>query len=579
MQKENKIHSQSSVATICQNCNQSLVIEPEDFVFYEKTKVPPPTFCPECRMQRRFLFRNNRVLYRRECGMCHKKILTNHNSEGSFTVFCHDCWLGDKWDPMTYGRDYDFSKTFFEQWREVREKVPRINLYQTNFVNSEYCNYGMDMKECYLFFGGVNSERVYFANQIIDSKDSFDIDFSEKIEYSYELFECAKTNKLFFSHHSQDCVDSYYLIDCKNCLNCFGCVGLINKQYHIWNKPYSKEEYKSVIDKIGLGSYKNHLEFLEKLRELGKSVPYRYARIYKSVDSTGDDLIEMKNSKDSYSSRQAEDSRYLFFVRGQKTDCYDVMFVASNAEMLYEMTSGFGGADCSFGIRNLFDQSARYSEDCQDCSNIFGCEGLKKKHYCILNKQYTKEQYEELVPKIIQHMNDMPYVDKKGRVYKYGEFFPSELSPFCYNESIAQEYFPLSKEEILEKGFAWKETEDRNYKIDIENANIPDDIKDVGEDILNKVIACGHGGKCKDQCTEAFKILAEELKFYKRMNLPLPRLCPNCRHYERLKQRNPMKLWHRKCMKDGCENEFETTYAPERPEIVYCERCYQQEVY
>jgi hypothetical protein len=47
----------------------------------------------------------------------------------------------------------------------------------------------------------------------------------------------------------------------------------------------------------------------------------------------------------------------------------------------------------------------------------------------------------------------------------------------------------------------------------------------------------------------------------------------------RIKRVNPPKLWHRKCMKEGCQNEFETSYAPERPEIVYCEKCYQQEVY
>ncbi len=82
------------------------------------------------------------------------------------------------------------------------------------------------------------------------------------------------------------------------------------------------------------------------------------------------------------------------------------------------------------------------------------------------------------------------------------------------------------------------------------------------------------------------------------MNLPLPRLCQNCRHYQRLKQRNPLKLWKRKCMceelsstngiykntirhfhdSDFCPNEFQTTYSPTRPEIVYCENCYLQEV-
>ena len=181
----------------------------------------------------------------------------------------------------------------------------------------------------------------------------------------------------------------------------------------------------------------------------------------------------------------------------------------------------------------------------------------------------------------------MPYVDQKGIIYKYGEFFPSDLSPFAYNESIAQEYFPLTKEEALEKGYKWEDGEARNYKVDIENEDIPDNIQYVTEDIVGKIIACEHAGLCKDQCTEAFKIVPEEFKFYKRMNLPLPRLCPNCRHYQRINLRNPMKLWHRQCMCDKkhahhagqCKVEFETTYAPDRPEIIYCEKCYQQEMY
>lgn len=147
------------------------------------------------------------------------------------------------------------------------------------------------------------------------------------------------------------------------------------------------------------------------------------------------------------------------------------------------------------------------------------------------------------------------------------------------NPPIAQEYFPLTKEQALEEGYRWKNKEERNYSIDIKNEDIPDDINDVNDDILNKVIECSHKGTCNHQCIEAFKIIPEELQFYKRMNLPLPRLCPNCRHYERLSQRNPLKLWHRTCMHEGCNNEFETSYSPDRPEIVYCEDCYKREVY
>jgi len=572
---------------ICQNCKQNFTIEPEDFAFYEKIKVPAPTFCPECRFQRRLAVRNNRVFYKSECVLCKKGILSLYNKNSPFTVYCRDCWLSDQWNPLDYGRDYDFSKPFFTQWRELQESVPRVNLYRDNFVLSDYCNYGLDLKECYLVFGGRDDERVYFGNQVIESRDSMEVAFSEKIEFSYEIFECARTNKLFFSRYSTDSLESYYLIDCRNCMNCFGGVGLVNKQYCIFNQQYTKEKYEEFL-KENLGSYKKHLTNLEKLRELELTMPHRYARIYKSVNSNGDDLMETRNTYSSWSVRQAEDSKFLFFCRHGTKNSHDTSFQGYGAELLYEIAHGFSGGNTAFCFRNLYNQDTRYSEECQNCSNIFGCEGLRKKSYCILNKQYTKEEYEELVPKIIKHMEEMPYKDKKGRVYKYGEFFPIELSPFAYNESIAQEYFPLNKEEALEKGYIWQEPETRNYKIDIENDDIPDNIQYVTEDIVGKVIACKHAGKCKEPCTEAFKIVPEEFKFYKRMNLPLPRLCPNCRHFARIGQRNPLNLWDRQCMcskeghfhgKDKCVVEFKTSYAPDRPEIVYCEKCYQQAIY
>ena len=195
-------------------------------------------------------------------------------------------------------------------------------------------------------------------------------------------------------------------------------------------------------------------------------------------------------------------------------------------------------------------------------------------------------------------MMSCPYKDKGGKIYTYGEFFPPELSPFAYNESIVQEYFPLTKEQAISQGYTWRDPKKRQYTITMTNDRIPDHINDVSDSILQETIGCMHGGTCNEQCTSAFRMIPQELEFYRKMGLPLPHLCPNCRYYQRLKQRNPLRLWHRKCQCDGktssngvypnqtshfhdqfpCPNEFETSYSPERQEIIYCEACYQEEV-
>ena len=175
-------------------------------------------------------------------------------------------------------------------------------------------------------------------------------------------------------------------------------------------------------------------------------------------------------------------------------------------------------------------------------------------------------------------MNDMPYTDKNGLVYKYGEFFPAEMSPTAYNESFAYENFPLLREQVEKTGLIWREPEDKNFSTTIDSKDIPDSILYVAEGIIKEVISCRHNKECVHECAGAFKITSQELQFYKKLNIPLPKICPNCRHYARFAWRNPIRLWHRKCMKEGCTNEFETSYAPDRPEIVYCETCYNSEV-
>ena len=345
-------------------------------------------------------------------------------------------------------------------------------------------------------------------------------------------------------------------------------------------------------------------QLLIHFAELKKSSLQRFMIGTHNKQVSGNWLWECKNTFQSFRCRLIEDGKYLFQITEAK-DCMDYHSWGRGCELMYEvMTSGYQCHGLAF-THNCWDgnQFLQYCDSCHSSSNLFACIGLRNKQYCILNKQYTKEEYEALVPKIIDHMNAMPYTDAKGRIYKYGEFFPPELSPFCYNETIAQEYFPLTKEQATEKGYRWKDPEERNIAITIQSQDLPDHIKDVPDTITQEIIGCMHNGTCNEQCTEAFKIIPQELEFYRKMNLPLPRFCPNCRHYQRLKQRNPLKLWHRRCMCGGilattnsqqpttynntanhrhgttpCTEEFETSYAPERQEIVYCENCYNQEV-
>jgi hypothetical protein len=411
----------------CQNCKKDFEITPDDFGFYKKMDVPPPTFCPECRLIRRLAWRNERSLYNRECSLCKKKIVSIYNEESSMPVYCEKCWWGDDWDSTEYGTEYDFSRPFFEQLFELRRRVPALNLFSFMNVNSPYCNMTNDLKNCYLAHDGTFSENVSYGSGVFFCKESQDLTMTRKCELCYELVTCINCYQTFFSQNCIDCVDVYFSHSLRNCNNCFSCTNLVGKSYCIFNEQYTKEEYEEKLKSFGLGSHKNIILLKNKAYEFWKEFPKKYYFGVRNINVSGDYLENSKNAKECFGAANLEDSKFCSFVsNGPVRTTYDFTHYGDNIELAYECLQ------CGDGVNNIrggwgvwtSSQNVNYCITSPGVSDVFGCVALKKKKYCILNKQYTKEEYEELLPKIIKHMNDMPYVDKKGRVYKYGEFFP-----------------------------------------------------------------------------------------------------------------------------------------------------------
>ncbi len=568
----------------CQNCKNEFIITDEDLNFYKKVKVPPPTFCHLCRAQRRFAFRNERILYKRKCDFSGKDILSMFSPVSGMTVYENEIWQNDQWNPMDYGQDYDFSKPFFTQYFEFLKKVPVPNVSLTFGINSPYVNHASNPKNSYLVFNAKMPEDCMYGHGINQSRWCLDTSYISKSEYCYDGFWLTQCANTVFSSQCENSFNVMFSKNCVGCNDCFGCVNLRKKSYCIFNVEYSREEYLEKIKSFNLGSYESIQEVKKEVYDFWMKFPNKFIQGFQNTSVSGNYIEHSKEVYNSFLVREGQNLRYcqnLLETPGCK-DCWDYSIWGDNAELIYECHA------CGIGIQNLKfcvlckedSHHLEYSMFCgRGSENLFGCVSLRNKKYCILNKQYTKEEYEVMVEKIKKHMDEMPYMDKKGRVYKYGEFFPAELSPVSYSGTLAQEYFPLDAEKAEEEGYVWEKDSERNYQIDVETKDIPDNIDEVEDSFANKVIRCEHDGKCNQLCTAAFKVIPDELNFYRKMNLPLPRLCPNCRTFERLQQRTGLKLFQRSCMKDSCNNEFETTYSPDRPEIIYCDSCYKEEVF
>ena len=566
----------------CQNCKKDFTIETDDFGYYEAIKVPPPTFCFNCRLQRKMARRNERTFYKRSCDFCHADIISMYPRGSKFRIYCNNCWWSDKWDPFEYGVNYDFSKPFFSQFYELSLAVPRVALYQKNPVNSQYTNHTDHPKGCYLCFDSGFSENALYSKWLVRCKDVADCYGTFDSELCYELNECDKCSRSKFLFLCAECMDCSFLYNCRGCQHCFMSSNLRNKSYAFMNEQLSKEDYEKKMLELKTGDF----QALRKLKEefekeiLGRAIR-KYGTFNKVVNSTGDYLFECKNVKKSFHVYESENSAYCVDSANLK-DCYDVYEPAFNCEQQYECHAGNRLSYSKFSSISYDNHHIEYCEMCHGSSDLFGCIGLRNKQYCIFNKQYSKEEYEKIAGDIKNQMAEIPFEDKSRRQYRYGEFFPVEHSPFAYNETVAQEYFSLSKDAALKLGFEWKEEDEKKYN----PTKKPSEVEKLDDSLLKEIFGCEHEGKCHEQCTSAFRITPEELELYRRLNVPIPGLCPNCRHYARISQRNPLKLWHRQCMCDKknhnhqnrCPNEFETSYAPERKEIVYCEQCYQSEV-
>src|SRR3989338_8059908 len=564
MQTETRSHSNTSVQA-CKKCQQNFILEVNDFSFYKKMDVPIPQICPDCRFKMRAVWRNEYTLYNRICTLCGRSIISMYNPKSPYIVFCNDCWISDKWDPFSYTMDYDPNKQFFDQLKELIIKVPKSATYITNAVgsnlNSEYTNFAGGNKNCYLFCNGSKNENCIYSRGLDRSMDICDVYYGDDIENIYESVSVHKSNGIVWGQNVSDCVDCRFILNCSGCQNCFGCVNLRHKFYYFFNEPLQREEWLKRVSEFSGNSVKME-EMKKKFMEFSLKFPRRPHNNLKVTNCEGDYIFESKNCKSCFEVSFGEDLKYAFSIKSAK-DCVDVIGHCRTSELLFnDVAFGAGSRRviCSWWIDS--SQDVEYSLATRQSTDCFGCDAIKNGSFVILNKKYSKEEYKKIKDHIIKELKEKDV---------YGDFLPSELCPFGYNETIAQDNMPLTKEEAIEQGFCWEDNIQKTEgKETIKVEEIPDNIKDIPDDFINEVLVC-------TECSRNYKLISRELNFYKKMIIPIPRNCWNCRFLERLFCRGPYKFWKRNC--DKCQKEITTNYAPDRPEIVYCESCYNKEVY
>lgn len=563
----------------CTLTGREFYITDRDIVFYDtispliggkKYSVPTPTLCPDERCRRRTSHRNESKLYNAKSALSGKPIVTLYAPREDLKSVLREEWFSDQWNPLTYAMEFDTNQAFFGQYATMQQPIPRAATVTVGNENSEFTTGTGYCKNCYLINSSEYCERCYYCKLIQSSKDIIDSSYIYDSEILYECFNCEKSFGCYYATNSKNCRDCYFVKNCTGCNNCFMCTNLVNKEYHFKNQPLSKEDYQKKI----LESKLSDANMVKKVRDFfhnySSTFPVKYAEVLNSENSMGDFIINSKNCIECYDVSGSENCKYVH-VGVDAKDLMDCSNMYIHPSWCLETLGTIEVSNILFCLYVFHSRNLLYCEQCFSCQDCFGCIGLRNQKYCIGNKPYSVAEYEEKVGKLIEHMR---------QTKEWWEFFPTQLSPFGYNETVAYEYFPLTEKEARARGYSWHDGENKNTYVGPFYTPLPIeqyDEKIVGYEVAQKNIDALLAGIIACEVTKKpFKVIKQELVFYIENHLPLPTKHPDVRHGERMSQRNTRELHANTCSECGID--VMTTYK-NRPEKILCENCYRKIVH
>lgn len=517
--------------------------------------IAPPKLTPPERLCRRLAFRNQLHVYSVKSAFSGKDIVSMFPPDSPFPVVSSKEWFADSWSGLEYGRAPDFSRSFLEQFLDLRNVVPHMARSALFNENSEFSNNLSYCKNCYFVFNTTHAVDCLYGENVWRSNDCIDCTHVAESELCYDCIMCERCYALQSSRECEGCSDSYYLLGCRGCRCCFGCVNLRRREYCIYNEQVSQEDYELFISQIDFTSRNVRAEILRKAEALWKQHPRPHITVEHCEDCSGNFLFHSKNVVDGYFVRDAESTVYSSFLYGGAKDCRDFTFVGLNAELMYECAwSGFHCLLCRFCWWCLQSEDLLYCWHCVRCRHCFGCAGLENGEYCIFNKKYSREEYELLVPRLIEHMR---------QTGEWGEFFPMSISPIPYNHSMAQRFYPVDAEEAVQRNLHWFDRPIIHAANAVNADELPDGLPATDAPLVVK-------GRSTNT---AFLITSEEIRRYRKQNLPLP----TDTYYERLNTKalhiGGVILYPRKCAATG--RELMSIYPEESGWIVWDKEVYE----
>ncbi|MEK7616368.1 MAG: hypothetical protein AAB420_04145 [Patescibacteria group bacterium] len=549
----------------CRFSGERFYVRPEDIEFYKKMQVPLPTITPHERIRRRIAQQNAYHLFHATSTLTGKRIISMFPPGSPYKIYEHESFYGEQWDPFAFAFSCDPGKSFFEQYHQFQLNLPHPNLtIRGKIVNSDYNNSSRDLKNCYLILDSVGVEDSAYGMGFFQTRECMEGFTLFNCSQSYDCLEGTNLYRCRYADFAVECIDCAFLYDCRDCESCFCSVNLRHKKYCFMNEQLSKEGYRDKMKSINLGNRDEVAKWKGELEKLKAKAIYKENHNDRSINSFGDFIKDCKNCYGCFYMIGCENVAYS--IGGLTVRDSMDLEGGMDTQFCYESFGGNKNFSLKFCFWNQSSRELEFCENCTNCINCFACEGLKNKSFCIFNKQYTEQEYWVKIDELKTAML------KRG---EYGEFFPPEYTQAPYNICMANAFSGYDDIETAKKyGYRVEdipESSQDTISASINAEDLPTDIRDVKDSILQEVVLDTVNNK-------KFRFTNQELQFYRRFNIPLPQIHPSVRLENYRRKFGPviLKFFERECMK--CGKQIQSVYPTDDPKIVYCERCYQQEI-
>lgn len=279
---------------------------------------------------------------------------------------------------------------FLKEYEALKKRFPRLGTGGDNNTNCPYSDEVYNSTNSFYVFNSGAIDNCFYVYDGAKETSDMDCYFNFQTEQCLESMDSAECNNIHYSV----AVRSYNLDFCHTCFDChdcFGCVNLQRKSYCIYNVQHTEEEYKGKLKELKKTPKE---EILKKVGELRIKFPRLHSFYNESENSEYCDYSYYNNNCYYCFDCAHNENCYYMMCSYRNNNCFDALYTV-DSEYSAEIIDS---ATC-YGSYNI-QHSARcydsyFLHHCSDCNDCFGCVDLAHKKYCILNVQYTKEEYQK----------------------------------------------------------------------------------------------------------------------------------------------------------------------------------------